>query len=129
MKMLDAINKTTRLICLLLIIGAVSCKKKTTLDVNKDLTACGVKDPLNNLGWLNAEFKLLKGDANTSGIILYNYNGSEVIEIQDAVFSSTNQHQYYCDGIKLNLDEPSDFNKFKQERKLISVMYGTNIWK
>ena len=100
---------------------------KENYDKNK--VACGVKDPIRNLSWLNAEFKLLIGGATINGIILYKYDGNEVIEIQNSQFSSTNQHQYFCDGNKLNLDDASDFNKFKQERKLIDVLYGTNIWK
>lgn len=122
-------RKFTRLICLLLIVSAGSCKKKAVVDENKDLTACGVKNPIQNLSWLNAKFKSLAGGSNMNGIVLYRLNGSEVIEIQGSVFSSTNQHQYYCDGTKLNLDEPSAFNEFKKERKLIGVLYGTNIWK
>jgi hypothetical protein len=118
----------TRLICLLLIITAVSCKKKTGLDVKEVLTVCGTKDPLKNIGWLKTEYAEMAPYPTVNGIILYRYNNNEVIEVQNAQFSSTNQHQYTCDGVKLNLDDPSEFNKFRQDRKLIGVLFGTNIW-
>lgn len=117
------------LICLLLIIGAVSCKKKGTLEANEVSTACGGKEPLKNIAWLKTEYLKIASRPTVNGILLYTYNDNEVIEIQSAVFSSTNQHQYFCDGTKLNLDDPSDFNKFKQERKLVAVLFGTDIWK
>ncbi|ATP55725.1 hypothetical protein CPT03_04215 [Pedobacter ginsengisoli] len=120
--------KTT---CYLLILTFhFGCKKNTPKEnYDKNTTACGVKDPIQNLPWLNAEFKLLAGGPTVNGIILYKYEGNEVIEIQNSLFSSTNQHQYLCDGTKLNIGETPAFTKFKEERKLIVVLYGTNIWK
>ena len=118
----------TSLICLLLIISAVSCKKKAGLDVKEILTVCGTKDPLKNIAWLKTEYAEIAAYPTVNGIILYRYNNNEVIEVQNAQFSSTNQHQYYCDGTKLNLGEPSAFNKYRQERKLIGILFGTNIW-
>lgn len=100
----------------------ISCQK-TDID-----TVCGVKDPLNNISWLNEEFKKMEGGPQVNGIILYLYNGKEVIEVQSAVFSSTNQHQYLCDGNKLNLNDSNDFNRYKSERVEVRVLYGTKIW-
>lgn len=116
------------LIGLLLILCVVSCKKSKTLDGNEVLTVCWVNNPLKNIGWLKTEYEKIASQPKTNGIILYSYNNKEVLEIQNAQFSSTNQHQYYCDGTKLDLNAPSDFNKFKQERKLIGILYGTDIW-
>ncbi|MEJ2902322.1 hypothetical protein WAE58_07790 [Pedobacter panaciterrae] len=121
-------KKISSLICLLLIITAVSCKKKATLDGKEVLTVCGTKDPLKNIAWLKDEYSQMSGQPTINGIVLYRYNDSEVIEIQNAQFSSTNQHQYYCDGTKLNLGVPADFNKYRQDRKLIGILFGTNIW-
>ena len=64
-----------------------------------------------------------------NGIVLYTYEGREVIEVQNSLFSSTNQHQYYCDGTKLDLNDPDNFKKFKSERVEIGMLYGTKFWK
>nr|WP_084407122.1 hypothetical protein [Pedobacter panaciterrae] len=118
----------TKLFCLLLIITAASCKKKSAIDGKEVLTVCGTKDALENIDWLKAEYSKMASSPTVNGIVVYKYNNKEVIEVQNAAFSSTNQHQYYCDGTKLNLDEPADFNKFRQERKLVGILFGTNIW-
>jgi hypothetical protein len=118
----------TGLICVLLIITAISCKKKAGLDVKEILTVCGTQDPLNNISWLKTEYAKIAYGPTINGIVLYRYNNNEVIEIQNSQFSSTNQHQYSCDGTKLNLDDPSAFNRYRQDRKLIGILFGTNIW-
>lgn len=89
---------------------------------------CGVKDPIKNLKWLNRQFKQFIGGPGTNGIILYDYNNRQVIEVQSGLFSSTNQHQYYCDGERLQLDDPIAFNKFRRMRIKVSMLYGTNMW-
>lgn len=117
-----AIRNYVMLSIILFMLGA--CQKGETLND----TVCGVKDPLTNISWLNEEFKKMEGGPQVNGIILYLYNSKEVIEIQSAVFSSTNQHQYHCDGSKLNLDDPNDFNKYRSERVKVRILYGTKIW-
>ncbi len=61
-------------------------------------------------------------------MVLYEYQNREVIEVQSLLFSSTNIHQYYCDGAKLALEDPEKFAAFKKDRKFITMLYGTNLW-
>lgn len=68
------------------------------------------------------------GGPDINGILLYKYNEQYVVEIQGSVFSSTNIHQYYCTGTKLDLINPDDFLKFIKLRREIKVLYGTKIW-
>ena len=115
------------IILMLLIIFLASCEQENIINEETNLV-CGVKDPIKDLEWLNTEFNsLIRGPA-VNGIVLYNYNGNNVIEIQGSNFSSTNQHQYNCDGSKLNLNDSSSFNNYKQLRKEIKILYGTKIW-
>lgn len=118
----------TSLIYLLLAISIVSCKKKGTLDATEVLTVCGTKDPLKNIAWINAAYLEIASQPTVNGIALYKYNNNEIIEVQYAHFSSTNQHQYFCDGTKLNFNNQADFSKYRQERKFVGMLFGTNIW-
>lgn len=111
---------------LILLFFAISCKKASV--EREVLEVCGVSDPIVNLEWLNSEFEELEGGPEINGIVLYTYGGKDVIEVQNSVFSSTNQHQYYCDGTKLDLNDPDAFNKFKRERVETRLLYGTKIW-
>jgi len=109
-----------------LLFFAIACKKES---VNQEsIEVCGVSDPIHNLAWLNAKFKNLEGGSDLNGLVLYTYEGKEVIEIQSAVYSSTNVHQYYCDGTALDLSDGDAFYKFKSERIEIGLLYGTKIW-
>jgi|GEM_PF-1471593 len=114
---------------IILLFFALSCKKKEPVVDYDGLEACGVSDPIHNLKWLHAEFELLEGGPEMNGIVLYTYEGREVIEVQNSVSSSINIHQYYCDGTKLDLENPDNFKKFKSERVEIGMLYGTKIWK
>ncbi|KAA9356285.1 hypothetical protein [Larkinella humicola] len=115
---------------LLLFVFLAACDKEPEPEryANGQLVVCGVRDPLNNLKWLNDQFKLFQGGPLINGIVLYRYKGRNVIEVQNGYASSTNQHQYYCDGEKLNLDHPETFAQFKKDREEIAVLYGTNLW-
>src|SRR5690606_14500678 len=114
-------------IVLLFFLCVTACKKEMLHE--EAVEVCGVSDPIHNLEWLNAEYELLVGGPEMNGVILYQYEGRDVIEIQSSVFSSFNGHQYYCDGTKLELDGNEAFEKFLRERVLVSVLYGTDIWK
>jgi hypothetical protein len=61
-------------------------------------------------------------------VVLYSYQNRDVLELQGSIFSSTNIHQYYCDGEKLNLLDPVDYDDYKQSRIEKSVLYGTKVW-
>ncbi|MES2653636.1 MAG: hypothetical protein V4663_17995 [Bacteroidota bacterium] len=103
-----------------------SCEKSND-EINSTIEVCGVKDPVRNIPWLKAEY-LEMGSAIGNGIVLYNYQGQDIIEVQYSIFSSTNQHQHLCNGTKLNLDDITTFKKYKEERKEIAILFGTKIW-
>ncbi|MRX46911.1 hypothetical protein [Pedobacter puniceum] len=121
---MKAIKLNMIILALSFILPFQSCEKSTE---NKGI--CGVEDPLNNLSWLNKEFKSLIGGPEMNGIVLYEYNEQQIIEIQSSEFSSTNQHQYYCDGTKLNLDDSIEYSDFMRNRKEIKIIYGSKIWR
>lgn len=106
----------------------VSCNKENIIEYNEELRVCSIKDPIKNIAWLNKEFKQFQGGPDINGIILYMYDDREIIEVQNSIFSSTNQHQYYCDGTKINLNDPELYSKFREERIKIGTLYGSNIW-
>lgn len=108
--------------CLILAALLISCAKE-----DGELV-CGKKDPLNELKWLKEEMSHFEGGPETNAVVLYSYQGREVLELQGSIFSSTNIHQYYCDGEKLNLEDPDDFNHYKQNRIETTVLYGTKVW-
>ncbi|MCE7040035.1 hypothetical protein [Dyadobacter sp. CY312] len=112
---------------LILTIFLLSCSEKRI--GNEDgIMICGTKDPVNDLKWLNAEFKLFHGGKDINAIVLYEFNGREVIEVQNSIFSSTNMHQYYCNGERLKLEEPGKFDEFKKNRIEKKIIYGTKMW-
>lgn len=94
--------------------------------VDEQFSACGTSDALRELPWLKEQFELIK--SAPSGIILYQYNSREVIEVQSSLMSSTNQSQYYCDGTKLNFDGPEVFQDFLTNRVKVKILYGVDLW-
>jgi hypothetical protein len=117
----------SKIIRLILIISLLSCSEKPIGNKDGDMV-CGTTDPIRDLMWLNKEFKLFHGGEGGNAIVLYEYNGREVIEVQNSLFSSTNIHQYYCDGERLKLEEPGRFDEFKKNRIEKKVIYGTKLW-
>ena len=119
----------------MLITAFLSCKKDiaTTLDNDPNtLTVCGTKDPLNDLKWLSNEMKLwnfnLEKAKIANGVILFEYKGNQIIEVQCSFYSSTNLHQHYCDGKKLDFTNSDNFRDYRTNRKKIKILYGTEIW-
>ncbi len=98
----------------------ISCEKSKTDDV----VACGVKNPMQNLTWLNQKYNQLTGGPEMNSIILYEYNGTSVIEFNSAIYSSSFGYQYNCEGVQLMKDNIADINNYRAKRKLISVLYG-----
>ena len=90
--------------------------------------ACGKKDPIKEIGWLKNAMKAFQGGPELNAVVLYSYQNKEVLELQGSVFNSTNIHQYYCDGQKLDLLDPTKYKDFKQNRIEKSVLYGTKVW-
>lgn len=89
---------------------------------------CGKEDPLNELKWLKKEVSYFEGGPEINAVVLYSYQGRDVLELQGSAFSSTNIHQYYCDGEKLDLKDPDAFDHYKQNRIEKAVLYGTKVW-
>lgn len=128
-------NTHTLLIASLAIIVTLSCKKNenTVLDVSTSTTSvCGTKDPLNDLKWLSDKVNLLTGGPKINGVVLFEYKNEVIIEIQCSVCSSTNLHQYYCDGTKIDFASSSDkvkeYKDYVANRKEVKVLYGVKIW-
>ncbi len=129
------------LMAVVLVITFLSCEKdiSTTLNENPNITiVCGTKDPLNDLKWLSDEMKLWnfsseEAKMKLNGIVLFEYKGNQVIEVQCSVCSSLNIHQYYCDGAKLDFvtspNSRARYDDYILKRKEIKILYGTKIWK
>lgn len=101
-----------------------SCSTEEPVD--EQFSACGTSNALRELPWLKEQFEMIK--SAPSGIILYQYNSREVIEIQSSLMSSTNQSQYYCDGTKLNFDGPEVYQDFLTNRVEVKILYGVDLW-
>ena len=116
------VEKTRILIFMLVACFCIgSCSIEEPIDDQH--SACGTSDALDELPWLKEQFELIKTTLE-SGIILYQYNSREVIEIQSSLMSSTNQSQYYCDGTKLNFDDPEVFQNFLMNRIEVKILHG-----
>ena len=109
-----------------LVIVIFNCKNNDLTD-EADLI-CGTADPIEDLPWLNKQFKEFSGGRESNAIVLYKFNEKQVIEVQNSLFSSTNQHQYFCNGEKLDLNDANKFKEFKDNRQEIKVIYGTKLW-
>jgi hypothetical protein len=90
-------------------------------------SVCGVADPVNDLKWLKEEFKQFLGGPENNGIVLYRYKDQNIIEVQNSVFSSLNNHQHYCDGAKLNLEDPKAYEDYIKNRVEVKILYGTRL--
>lgn len=111
-----------------------ACKKDLEDPVNgsSNLEVCGTKDPVNNLKWLSDKMKVYTFGDNAdklNGVVLFEYKGENVIEIQCSICSSTNIHQYKCDGTLYDFSNSNNFQDYVKNRKKIGVLYGTEIWK
>lgn len=93
-----------------------SCKKPN----NEEIAACGVENPIENLSWLNQKYKLFTGGPELNSVVLYEYNGASVIQINQSV-SSKMLDLYSCDGIQLMINA----DDYIAKRKKIGMLYGT----
>src|SRR5690606_14876735 len=60
---------------------------------------CGTEDPLNDLDWLHEEYvKIQVDDPGLNAIVVFGFDGMTIIEVQNSLYSSTNIHQFKCDG-------------------------------
>jgi hypothetical protein len=95
---------------------------------DKDLFVCGIKDPINNVKWLNEEFKNFIGGSEINGIALYKFEGQDIIEVHNSLFSSRNIHQHYCNGEVVGLNDPKVLEQYLKERTYVGMLYGTKMW-
>ena len=114
------------LLPIVIILVATNCKNEDPADEAN--VVCGTSKPIEDLPWLNKKVKEFNGGEETNAVVLYRFDGTQVIEVQNSVFSSTNQHQYFCNGEKLDLDDANRFKEFKDNRVEVKVLYGTKIW-
>ncbi|MEA5426055.1 hypothetical protein [Arcicella lustrica] len=109
-----------------------SCKKEVNPTLDTDILVCGTKDPINDLNWLADEMKFREfyriNSEKINGVVLYGYKGDNVIEIQCSLCSSTNIHQYKCDGTKIDFTNSNNYNDYLKNRTKVKVLYGTEIW-
>ncbi|MCH6198647.1 hypothetical protein MMU07_03580 [Aquiflexum sp. LQ15W] len=98
-------------------------------DVDEGISLeCGGENSVDDLSWLNQKLEDIK-DHPESGIILYRYNAREIVEVQSSLMSSTNNSQYYCDGTKVNLENPEVYQDFLKNRVELKILYGIDLWK
>lgn len=123
-------SKRFHLVILLLLgISFYSCKLFDDEVSETPISICGFEKPLNDISWLNQEYLLLKEQPEFNGIVAFRYNEMTVIEIQQAIMSSTNNSQYKCDGTKIDfLTNIDDYNHYLESRHEIAILFGTRIW-
>jgi len=112
----------------ILLIGILFVATNCTTEEVEKGSVCGVADPVKDLKWLNEEFKQFSGGPEINGIVLYNYKDQNIIEVQNSLFSSTNIHQHYCNGAKLNLEDPKALEDYRKNRVEVKILYGTKMW-
>jgi hypothetical protein len=98
--------------------------KKNRVSYDKNTVACGTANPLENLSWLKNEFQDIALFPETSGIVLYEFKGKEVIDIYKSYYSSINGRQFYCDGQQLKFDSGKDLQEYIENRKKVSILFG-----
>jgi hypothetical protein len=103
-----------------LLIFFLSYKKSA----EEEIEVCGVSNPIINLTWLNQKYKLFTGSSQLNSIVLYEYNGSQILQVNQSV-SSKMYDIYQCDGDPLIFDDANGLNHFLSNRKKIAVLYGT----
>ncbi|MFD2036922.1 hypothetical protein ACFSKL_19110 [Belliella marina] len=95
----------------------------------EDVLNCGVDgNMIEKIEWLNIEADRMNSSPETNGIVLYKYEGREVIELQEAIRSSTNQTQFHCDGTRIDFNDSDKFSDYLQNRVELKVLFGTKIW-
>ncbi len=108
--------------------ATTSCSSEDPIEEVHKNAVCGVNDPIKDLKWLDEAVKTFTGGPEVNGVVLYTYNDQNIIEVQNSLFSSTNMHQHFCSGEKLNLEDPKALEDYRQKRVEVKILYGTNIW-
>src|SRR5690606_10077137 len=108
----------------------VACDKETP---DRDILICGTADPINDLEWLHDEYvKIQIDDPGLNAIVVFSFDGMTIIEVQNSLYSSLSNSQFKCDGSQIDfnttLEKRDYFNDYWENRKEISVLYGTPFW-
>lgn len=109
---------------LLAVLFLNSCKKETDSYVAplKQISACGMNDPLNDLKWLNElanKSKVDKSGNYQGNIWIKNYLNNDVI-ITDFALNSGGIafHTFNCDGSSVLISDLSFFNGLTNDNKI-----------
>ncbi len=126
-------KKLFYLLMMSFLVAYSSCKKEDRiidqLGLNSEATACGVKDPLNNLGWL----KKIVQDAKKGGadryltISMVDYNGGTYFESWLGYSSCMGCAIYDCGGRTIDFQSITS----QQRSELIQALRGdesTVLW-
>ncbi len=111
--------RTIHYVLLLTLSLAVSCKK----DERVDISACGVKDPVNNLPWLKEMVDEAKraGTANITTIRKFEYKGNAYFTYYQAHLSCMNCIIFDCSGERVT---PGALFTEEEYQELAGESYG-----
>lgn len=100
-----------------------SCKKKT---LSPTISACGVKDPVNNLPWLKEIVDEAKstGTASTMTIKKFEYEGNTYFNYYEAHLSCMNCVIFDCSGERVI---PGALFTDEEYQELTGELYGPSV--
>ncbi|WP_345267417.1 hypothetical protein [Nibrella viscosa] len=106
------------LICLGLLTGA--CRQDKTIAASKNVRACGVKDPANNLPWLRQRISDIKQgkEAAITTITMITLNNQDYFNIYMSYMSCIGCLIYRCDGTQVDQSKLTNAERMEIMRKL-----------
>lgn len=111
-------------IILVLALLLTGCEKEDSVTYDKKVIACGVQNPIENLPWLADQFKDMSNYPQMNGIVLYEYQGKQLIDIYKSYFSSIYGRQYWCDGTQVIFNNNEEFKHYLDNRKQVVILFG-----
>ncbi len=115
------------LIALLLPLIFSSCKTKTH---SPEVSACGVKDPVNNLPWLKQKVDDAKsaGTASMLTIKKFEYKENTYFHYYEAIMSCTNCVIFDCSGEQVIAGDLFTEEEYKEFTKELFGPSATFVW-
>ena len=97
-----------------------ACRQDKTIAASKNVRACGVKDPANNLPWLRQQISDIKQgkDAAITTITLITRNNEALFQIYRSYMSCNICQLYRCDGTLLDMSKLTNTELMEIGRKL-----------
>jgi hypothetical protein len=89
-----------------------SCNKNDAVP-----TACGVRDPVNNLPWLNQKIKTFQSGYGPVALYQYAYNDTNVFVFYSPVQSCLECESYGCSGNKIYWTDYRKQTEFMDKRR------------